>query len=531
MNKLDKVSNVADFLPLARARYGTAQALVDGSRTFSFDKLDRWANGYAEQLGNFGFEPGDRVLMLVKNSAEFVALTFALFKVGCQPVLLDPGMGLPAFLRNVREFAPDGLVGVPRGFWLRRLAPGYFRSVKKAAVLGRFAGVPELCERYLEEFDAHRPQPDDPAAILFTSGSTGPAKGVVYRHRIFAAQVEQLGRLYGFQPGEVDLPGFPLFALFSTALGVCCVIAPLNPSRPARVNPAAMVTAIHKHGVTSLQGSPAIWKRVADYCLARQIQLPTVRRLLTFGAPISLELIRDWHQIMAEDGEVHTPYGATEALPVSTISGRAALQTGPARLAGAGICVGHPTEDIELRILPLTDHAIADLEQVQELPRGGIGEVAVRGEVVTWSYAQQPEATRLAKIGKPPDLYHRMGDMGYLDEQGKLWLVGRKSHRVELGDKLFCPVAAEGMVNSHPEVLRSALVKAKGLPVLVVERRPESRSRPSALTAQLLGLLERHPLYAQVRTVLFRKNFPVDPRHNAKIHRQELARWAEKRVK
>lgn len=515
--------NVAEFLENAAQRWPEQKALCDGPRTWSFAQLSAYSNGYSAQLAELGFTPGRRVLMLVKNSAEFVALTFAVFRLGCVPVLIDPGMGLRGLLRCIGDLRPEGLVGVAKGFLLARLFPRPFREVQVRACLSRFPGVPPLELRSEPGFPMHPTEGSELAAILFTSGSTGPAKGVLYRHEIFQDQVAHLQRLYRFEPGEVDLPGFPLFALFSAAMGVACVIPPLDPSRPARVSAAKMVAAIHRHGVTSLQGSPAIWRRVAAYCLERSIELPTVRRLLTFGAPIELEFLEDWKKILSPGSHIFTPYGATEALPVASITGREALDTRDLRLSGAGICVGDPIEGVEVRILPLSDEP---MEEAEELEAGQVGEVAVRGKVVTWGYHQKPQADRISKIGEPPELWHRMGDMGYRDPQGRLWLMGRKSHRVMVGGELFCPLAAEGMVNSHPEVRRSALVGVAGAAVLVVEKRPGSRVDKKWLTREILALLSRHPTYAKVERVLYHKNFPVDPRHNAKIHREQLSTWA-----
>lgn len=512
--------NVAEFLTEAATRWGEAPALHDQGRTWTFTQLLAYSNGYASQLSLLGLEPGHRILMLVKNSAEFVALTFAVFRLGCVPVLIDPGMGLRGLLRCIGDLRPDAVVGIPKGLLLSRLFPRAFSQVRVRACLGRFPGTPRLTLQPFGEFPAYPSQGTDLAAILFTSGSTGPAKGVLYRHEIFKAQVEHLQALYQFEPGEVDLPGFPLFALFSTAMGIACVIPPLDPSRPAQVDPAKMVAAIHRYGVTSLQGSPAIWRRVAAYCLERSIELPTVKRLLTFGAPIELEFLEDWSKILDPAAGIYTPYGATEALPVASITGSQALATRDARLAGAGICVGQPV--VEVRIVPITDEP---LEEASSVPQGQVGEVAVRGTVATWGYYRKPEADLRSKIGSAPDLWHRMGDMGYLDADGMLWLMGRKSHRVVVGSELFCPLAVEGMVNSHPSVRRSALVGVGQEPVLVVER----AGGTGDLTPELLELLAPHPLYCRIRTVLYHKSFPVDPRHNAKIHREQLAEWAASR--
>ena len=164
------------------------------------------------------------------------------------------------------------------------------------------------------------PPPDDPAAIIFTTGSTGPPKGVLYSHRNFDAQVEQIRDFYGIQPGEIDLPCFPLFGLFNCAMGVTAVIPDMDPSRPAQVDPLKIIEAASDWNATQAFGSPAIWDRVGRYCESHGVRLPTIRRVLSAGAPIPAEVLRRMKACIHPEGDVHTPYGATESLPVASIS-------------------------------------------------------------------------------------------------------------------------------------------------------------------------------------------------------------------
>lgn len=518
------------FEQTARARTN-GLALVDKSRRFTFARLWGEVDRQACRLRKLGFEPGLTCLVLMRNSAEFVATVFALFKVGVVPILIDPGMGLGRFLKVVEEVKPEALLGIPRAFALRRLAPKPFRTVKVAACWGHFPEVPDLRRGSL---DARVPVAEAPAAgmaaVLFTSGSTGPAKGVVYTHGIFCRQVEVLRDVYQFRDDDIDLPGFPLFGLFSAALGVTGVVPALDPSRPAQCRPGELVAQIHEHGVTSLQGSPAIWKRVAAECLRRKIILPTVRRLITFGAPIPFDFIESWQRI-APNAKIHTPYGATEALPVTDIEAAELLTTKHARNhQGAGLCVGRPLDLNEVRVVDV-DGPDPENRSVEPLPTGGVGEVAVRGPVVTESYFRKPEATAMSKVASDQGVWHLMGDLAYFDDQGRLWLVGRKSHTVpplRPGQEPIYPLPGEALVLPHPEVERVALVDGRERPVLVVEKRAGSRSRDEILARECLALLHQVPTYAGVTQVMFHPALPVDPRHNAKIHREELSVWAKR---
>ncbi|MHB2019779.1 MAG: fatty acid CoA ligase family protein [Candidatus Xenobia bacterium] len=526
--------NVAAYLPLAADRHPDQHALIyrRGGRwqTLSFRDLDALSDSYAHGLTRQGLQPGARVLLMVRSGPEFVALTFALFKMGALPSLIDPGMGMRGVLSCVRQLQPDALIGIPAAHVVRMAARSSFASVRLAVSVGGPGAMclSQIADTRAGRFPIHATQPEDEAAILFTSGSTGPAKGVVYRHGIFTSQVDALRAMYGFEPGEIDMPAFPLFALFSTALGMTCLIPEVNPSRPATADPAKLVATIQDWRVHSAQGSPAVWRKVGTWCRQRGIKLPTLKRVITFGAPVPVEVIRDWQDILPDGAEIHTPYGATEALPVSTIGGRTILaETSEAAAAGAGTCVGRPAPGVEVRIIPIEDGPVAHCET---LPAGQIGEVAVSGEMVTHRYHALPEADRLSKIVEGGRVWHRMGDVGYFDTGGRLWFCGRKAHRIESpGGKTYFSVNGEGIADTHPDVFRSALVGVRGEPVLVVERWPHrarGRRGKARLTADLLARLSQHPLYGDVRTVLYHAGFPVDPRHNAKIHREDLAAWA-----
>ena len=344
--------NIVQVFEETARRHPNQTALFDRDRRFSFARLLGEVDRQAKRLRKIGFGPGVHTLVLMKNSAEFVALVFALFRIGAIPVLIDPGMGLGRFLKVIEEVEPEGLIGIPRAFALKKMSPRPFRQVVHEACWGHFPEIADLRRGSIDAVETTaQARTGDTAAILFTSGSTGPAKGVVYTHDIFVRQVETLREVYDFSSKDVDLPGFPLFGLFTAAMGVTAVIPALDPSRPAQCRPFELITQMHKYGVTSLQGSPAIWKRVADECLRRRIKLPLIRRLITFGAPISFEFLDKWRRV-APGARLHTPYGATEALPVTDIEAEELFVTRQARNhQGKGLCVGRPLPLNEVRVV------------------------------------------------------------------------------------------------------------------------------------------------------------------------------------
>jgi len=364
---------------------------------------------------------------------------------------------------------------------------------------------------------------------------------VLYEHGMFDAQVDLIRDFYGIQPGEIDLSGFPLFALFNLAMGVTTVVPEMNPSRPARVDPRKIAAAIDDQGVTQAFGSPAIWNRVGRHCEQHNRRFATLRRVLSAGAPVPIQVLERMQRALPPaDAAMHTPYGATEALPVCSISSREVLERTAARTRqGAGTCVGRPFGHVSVKIIDITAGPIGALNAVRELPPGQTGEIIVKGPSVTREYFRQPEATALAKIPDGDGFWHRMGDVGYLDAEGLLWFCGRKAHVVETREGRMFTEPCEAVLNEHPRVFRSALVgvgiPGDQTPVAVIE--PESGAFPAGGRArakfqqELRDLAAGHPITAPIQRFLFHRSLPVDTRHNVKIAREQLAAWAEKRLR
>ena len=545
--------NIAATLTRTAARYPQAAAVVvpagrdaSGQRKYhewTFQQLDRESDIIAHGLRGMGVAPGMRIALLVRPGIEFIACTYALFKVGAVVVLIDPGMGGRAVFRCLDQVEPQGFVAVPAVHAIRLLNRGRFRHARLNLTVGRrwfwcgptYAHWAEQAWRPLELAETAA---SDTAAILFTSGSTGPAKGVVYEHGMFAAQVEWLREHYGIEPGEIDLPGFPLFALFNAAMGVTTVIPDMNPSRPARCRPELIVEAIKDRQVTQAFGSPAIWNRVGRYCEQQNLQLPGLKRVLSAGAPVPERvLLRMQRALVGHQAEMYTPYGATEALPVASIAASAILcQTAAQTRAGAGTCVGRVFSHLRLKIIEIDARPIHDAQQFCELPAGEVGEIIVQGDVVTREYFRQPQATALAKIQDGDRFWHRLGDVGYLDSEGRLWFCGRKAHVVETVAGRMFTECCEPVFNAHPRVFRCALVgvgpRPQQTPVIIIE--PEAGRLPrrreiAAWTNELQALAAACPATQAIQRFLFRSSLPVDIRHNVKIDRERLAQWAATR--
>ncbi|MBC7853701.1 MAG: AMP-binding protein [Pirellulaceae bacterium] len=517
----------------------------------TFKQLDDDSNLLSAGLQSMGVRPGTRLALLVPPSIDFISLVFGMFKAGVVTVLIDPGMGRGNLVKCLSESEPEGFIGIPLAQAVRALLRWRFPRAKYNVTIGRrwFWGgktIAQLRSGELKDFRPAATTGRDPAAIIFTTGSTGPPKGVLYRHGNFNQQVDEIRNFYQIRPGEIDLPGFPLFALFNCAMGVTTVLPEMDPTRPAKVNPRNIVDHVNDWKVTQAFGSPALWNVVGRYCEEHKIVLPTLKRVLSAGAPVPPHVLRRMKNAIAPDGDVHTPYGATESLPVASIAASEVLaQTAAKSAVGAGTCVGRRFPGIEWKVIRINDGPIATLDQAEVLPPGEIGELIVQGGVVTTEYVTRVDANALHKVKDGEKLWHRMGDVGYLelpadnDDRGqRFWFCGRKSHRVMTASGTLFTIPCEAIFNQHERIYRSALVgvgsPGQQRPVIIAEPWPEKRPRDEQdrqqLISELAALGAKHPHTSGIKDFFLMDSLPTDIRHNAKIFREKLAGWAAKKL-
>jgi acyl-CoA synthetase (AMP-forming)/AMP-acid ligase II len=543
--------NVSDHLKAMAARSPNQRAVIApiGRDHFgrvsyahlTFRQLEAESDRLAHGLVEAGITRGTRTIVMVRPCIDFFALTFAFFKVGAVPVMVDPGMGLKRMLNCLAESRAEALVGIPPAHVLRTLAPRYFKTVKTWVTVGKrwFWGGHTLADlRRIDErpFPVPVTQGDETAAILFTTGSTGPAKGVIYTHKVFDAQVRAIGTHFGFQTDDIDLPTFPLFSLFDPALGMAAVVPDMDPTKPAEVDPEKIIEAVENQGITNMFASPALLNTVGRYGKKKGTKLPSIRRVISAGAPVTPAIIETFMEMLGPEARLETGYGATEAMPVMMMGSDEILgETRALTDKGYGVCIGRPVPGVSVKIIRISDDPIPQWSPELVVAEGEIGEIVVRGDQVTPGYFERPRADALHKIRQGPAIWHRMGDVGWQDTKGRFWFCGRKSHRVVQGEKTHFTIPCEALFNTHPEVFRSALVgigpKGNRQPVICIEVEPGMGQDLVTLNAELLALAQRSPLTHEIKNILFHPGFPVDIRHNAKIFREQLAVWAAKKIK
>ena len=556
------------------------------SVTLTWAELNQQVNAAATRLHALGVRPGDRVNLMVPPGARLTTLIYACMKLGAVIVVADTGLGIPGLTRALKGANPSFLVGIPAALSAARtlLWPGVRISVeplgsvqeKLLGVAGSVFTAPAADSTpgapvptpTVVEFPS--PVPDADAAVLYTSGSTGPAKGVVYTQRQLAGMRDAIANTYGFAPGSGLVAGFAPFALLGPALGATSVTPTMDVTRPKTLTASALASAAAAIDASVVFASPAALVNVvatADELNAEQrAALAKVQTVLSAGAPIPVPLLEALSALVP-NASLHTPYGMTEGLPVTDVSFemiRQAIAEGTPNAAGEvldpfardGVCVGFAVYGAAVAIAPLLqDGSVAD--ELTHEP-GVTGEILVSAPHVKDRY-DTLWVTEEQSISTPG--WHHTGDVGHLDASGRLWVEGRLAHVLLTSQGVLTPVAAEQSAESLPEVRRAALVAVgpagTAAPVLVIEASAntaalEARQSASSFKRALLDRVpgaRRFPIAegvapfelsqlvrqkvaedtgVELAAVLVVHEHPTDIRHNSKIDRPALGEWASK---
>lgn len=513
---------------------------------YTFKQLSEESSFFACGLEKAGIKKGDRVVFMVKPSLDFFIVIFGLFKAGVVPVIIDPGIGISNMKTCIEEAQPTAFIGIPKAQVARKVLGWGKNTIKTFITVGdsifksgfTLQQIIHHGKIHYKESKLYNNTPEDLAAIIFTSGSTGIPKGVVYNHQNFVSQIEIIRQVYDTDIGTVDLPTLPVFALFSPVLGITAVVPDMDATKPAEVDPKKIVEAIENFGVRSMFGSPALMNTVVRYCLKHHIKLKSLKKIASAGAPVSASLISKLASIVEDDAIIFTPYGATECIPISWIDHHEILKETKFKTdQGKGICVGRTPKQMEVYIIPITDEPIEKFSPNSVLPANEIGEITIKGGNVTLEYFGRPESNKLGKMkNESGETLHRTGDLGYIDDKGRIWFCGRKAHRVITKKGTLFTIVCEAIYNTHPDVYRSALVgineNGEIKPAICIELEPESKHKDQEkIKRELFEIASKYDHLKDIKYILFHPSFPVDIRHNSKIFREKLAIWVEEVLK
>ncbi len=506
--------------------------------TTTYAELSRRAEAVAVGLREFGVREGTLCSFMIPPCEDAMVAALALWRVGAVMVGIEPhSHGLRSVGRSIARVGPEVFLGTPEA-QAGRLAFGWGkRTVTKNIVVGppKLPGVTTLAsleravpgEPTLPDVDV-----DDPCVIAYTTGSTGNPKPTVMTHRNLTAMIDGVAAQWRLADhGDViDMPTFPIFWIIGLFHGGTVVVPPMNfaTKGPGSADPAKLVATIQRHRVASFFGSPAVLTNLARYCADNDVKLPSIKRIVAGGAEVYGPLYAAVKNMLV-DGEIYSNYGATEALPIAEIAGATVLGETWARTeAGEGLCVGDPLAHVEVRIVDIVDGPIATMDDADILIDGRIGEVVARSPHISDHYYDAPDEMADNKIVDGATRWHRLGDCGRLDEKGRLWVCGRRSHRVVTDDRTYFPLCVEPVINTHPDVVKSALVEpvVDGVEIaaICVELRPDARPEQARIERELVDLARQHDATRGLDRFFFIDHLPVDKRHNAKIDRPGLAR-------
>ncbi len=531
------MKNVSDLIRENAHKIPDKKAIVFSKKKFfggfkypfyTFLEFENRINQFCHKLAELGVKEQDKVLFFVKPNLDFSIITFALFRMGAIPVFIDPGMKRDFFFKAIEDLEPDVLIGIRKVHLLRRVKPQIFSSIKcfiSTEKLSLFTpSIYKGLKKKDRQFKSFTPSSESLGAILFTSGGTGSPKGVEYTHEAFIKQTSLLQQEFNLSSDDIDIPGFPLFSFFTLGMGMTSCIPHMDFANPSGCDPEILYRNISDSNATFVAGSPAIWERLADYCLQNKKKLEYLKFVVMFGAPVSISLHRKFSKILPV-GTSYTPYGATECLPVANISGHEILSGIYQKMNnGDGICVGNLFSGVKAKIIKTTDEKISDIKQIVELKPYDIGEIIVQAPHMTTAYFENEEATSKSKIIDGKTVWHRMGDLGYFDDDHKLWFCGRKAHLVSISSGDFYPTQVEAIFNQHPKIKRSALIYNESFKnmALAIEKTDHSSEIDSMFLMDLKNLAQSNEKTKNINEFVAYPYFPVDTRHNIKIDRTGL---------
>jgi acyl-CoA synthetase (AMP-forming)/AMP-acid ligase II len=456
----------------AATEYHDRTALIDGDgNTYQFSQVQELADTYATAWHVKGVRPGDRVLIAMGIGVDLYASLAALWALGATVVLPEPAMGLAGVKTAIKATHPKFFCAAGPYVWIKLLLPDLWRSKL-------------LTPNQRGNATSYKPvaDPDSIALISFTSGTTGTPKAIPRTHAFLVAQWKAVAPLLQSEAEEIDLVTFPVFVLINLAEGRTSVLPSWKMSKLASLDPSALAHWISANKCTRALLPPALCEKLVD-----AEDTGTLNHIFTGGGPVFPDVVHDLQNI-AEHLKVTTVYGSTEAEPIAHAHSTE---------QGYGLFAGQPVDAVRLRIVDT--------------------EIQVAGDHVNTGYLDPARDTE-TKVREGDTIWHRTGDAGRLDDQGRLWLLGRIGDQVTTDKGVQYPFAVETAARMWPGVVRVALTELNQIPVLVVEGEANQIETWRARSAAF-GIEDVRRISA----------IPLDKRHRSKVDRNALRKLLVRR--
>lgn len=515
---LEKQNNVIHLLEAHALHHPNRCAFRCGQdQSITYQRFLEQISALAYGLKNLGIKKGDRVLIFAPLSIDLYLSMFAVQQIGAIAVFLDSfarreQLGLCAQISN-----PKAMISTGKAFQMCEEIPE-LATIPIQIVIGphleQLTASKKTCP--IEPVD-----PDDTALITFTTGSSGTPKGANRTHRFLAAQHTALKEVIPYDGNETDLPTFPIFALNNLASGITTILPEIDLASPSSHDGAILAKQIQDHEIKCCTLSPSLFIKVAKHCFDKDEKLPSLKRVVTGGAPISKENVEEFKTI-AKQAQIMVLYGSTEVEPIAHIEAKEMLADCE---KGEGVNVGPISKDLEYKFIRITKDPIElDTQgwKKWEVKKGNIGELIVSGPHVCEGYYNNEEAFRRAKIrDKEGKIWHRTGDLGSVDDKGCLWFVGRVHNAIVRGGKFLFPVQAELLLKKIPSIMQAAFLGLED-PILGEKACAvvSLKSQVSDIKQQIFELLEKYKI--PVDEIKIVENIPMDPRHHSKVEYETL---------
>ena len=521
--------NVVDILNRSLEASPGKPAFISGigssRRQLTFAALESEIDAIVQEFWWHGLKPGDKVLLAVPVSIESYVAMLAILKAGLVVMFIDPAHGAAEVARCLRVHPPAAIVGTRAMLLLRFLSPE-IRRIPVRIVAGAASRENQA------SLATQNRSSEDSALLTFTSGSTGEPKAVIRTHGFLRQQLQILNRVASPQPEDIDFVAMPMFVLFNLANATTSVIPACDMKRPGRADPRALLAQLRAENATTVVASPALLERLADHCLRKRQSIPKLRNISTGGGPVSPTLPERLTAV-APNANIRSVYGSTEAEPIASVSNdEISLADKRAMRVGAGLLVGRPVTGCRTKIIPnrngvsLGPYSETEFE-ASTLADGEIGEIVVSGRHVLPGYAD-PARNRQSKIEVGHKRWHRTGDAGYFDTNGRLWLVGRCAAAIRDARGVVYPFQIEYAVTAVRGISRAALISDQGKRVLVLETSAREFTANCIKAARCIA-------NKQIDRIVTVRRIPMDRRHDAKVDYASLGkildgRWTRLRL-